>query len=188
MSVADSTPSVKIYVLRKTMSHPQPPFTAPFGHKPLGNIKPEYPTVRKVPRVFRAVFNGSDRDSGTLVSATFNVRLPYQFHSKKLLISVESFVYKDGSASVGKINPTFIGIAELRNPLSWYSGTKNTTGILQLIGSTEFQNAPYKEDGYTCVDSSLFDKPITIELTSNGTALAADWSCVIAIYDAGDLL
>jgi hypothetical protein len=140
--------------------------------------------------VFKAYLNSWDRGSGSVTSAGFFVELPNEFHSKNVLISVDSFVYDDGVATETKVTPTYIEIPELRSPLSWYSGTCNPTGILQLISTTSFQSSGNSPQG-VYANSSLFKNPITIEFIvppETEQWITDNWSLVLSIYDAGDLL
>lgn len=167
----------------------------PFPNKPFGALHPAYPAIRKKPRAFKILLNSYDREGGTLQAPVFRVNLPDTFIAKRLYLSVDTLVHATLPASNTNVDlyPTMVTIRELRNPYSWSSTSKQPHGVLQVTGTRNFQNAqPRDESSCTVVDRTLFDRPITVELTSayynvTGTnGIANDWSVMLSVWDAGE--
>jgi hypothetical protein len=106
------------------------------------------------------------------------VNLPTEFQSKKLNLVVDSFVVASSPNSVSNLSlfPYYIRILELHSPHSYYSASGTTSGMILLTTGTSYQNnSPRESGGVTLVDSTIFDRTITIDFTSPHFDVAATW-------------
>lgn len=156
--------------------------------QPSQPFKPE----SKRPKCVKVILNSGDRASGSLTSALFNVKLPTSFQNKRLNLVVDSFVVSGSPNSVANMSlyPYYIRLAELRNPYSYSSMTSTTTGVILLTtGTTYFNNTPREAGGTTITDTTLFNRPITIELfsphfdTSAVGGVSNPWSICLSLWD-----
>lgn len=146
---------------------------------------------KKRPKCVKIILNSTDRQVGsTLTRAVFNVKLPVEFQDKKLNLVVDTWIVSSSPNSVSNLSmfPYFVRIAEYRNPYSYSSTSQTTSGrILLTTGTTYFNNTPRDTGGFTVTDTSLFTRPITIEVFSphfdTSASLANDWSIVISLFD-----
>lgn len=155
---------------------------------------PAFPAIEKKERTARVVLNSGDRLSGSLTSAQFYVQLPTNFLSPRLKVVIESFL--ESTAPNSSVNleayPYMVSIRELRNPYSWESTQKGTHGIILVAQTRNFQNASTTSTASsTLVDRQLFQRPITIDITSphfdvtTTGGVTNSWSLVLGIVDDG---
>lgn len=148
---------------------------------------------KKRPKCVKVILNSNDRQAGsTLTRALFNVRLPTEFQNKQLNLVVDGFIISSSPNSVSNLSlfPYFVRIAEYRNPYSYSSTSQTTSGrILLTTGTTYYNNTPREAGGNTVVDTTLFSRPITIEIfsphfdTSSPNGVANDWSIQLSLFD-----
>jgi hypothetical protein len=153
---------------------------------------PFTPTAKR-PKCVKVILNSTDRQAGsTLTRAIFNVRIPTEFQNKQLNLVVDSFVVSSAPNSVSNLSlfPYFVRIAEYRNPYSYSSTSKTTSGrILLTTGTTYFNNTPHETGGSTITDPTLFARPITIELfsphfdTALTNGVSNEWSIQLSLFD-----
>jgi hypothetical protein len=166
-----------------------------FPNKPLGNLKPDYPAIKKKPRAFKLFLSSTNRLSGsTLTSAVFNVNLPQNFHAKRLYLRPDTVVIAASPNAITNVTnyPTVVSIREFRNPDSWSSVNGLPHGVVCMTGGRAFANAGITiEQGATIVDSTLFDRPITIDVnsplydTTAANGVANEWVMLFTLYDTG---
>jgi hypothetical protein len=150
----------------------------------------------KRPKCVKVILNSTDRQAGsTLTSAIFNIRLPTEFQNKKLNLVVDSFVIGTAPNSVSNLSlyPYYIRLNELRSPYSYSSATGTTSGMILLTTGTSYQNnSPRENGGVTVTDTTLFDRPVTVEFWSPHFKLSAangitnNWSVQISLWDSVD--
>jgi hypothetical protein len=157
--------------------------------------KTTYPfnPVMKRPKCVKIILNSANRQAGsTLTSALFKVNLPTEFQSKNLNLVVDSFIVSTSPNAVANLSlfPYYLSIGEYRSPYSYSSATGTTTGaILLTTGTSFFNNSPRDSGGNTLVDSTIFDRSITIEITSphfNTSAangVANEWSLQLSLTE-----
>lgn len=157
--------------------------------------KTTYPfkPVLKQPKCVKVILNSTDRQSGsTLTAARYKVNLPTEFQSKKLNLVVDSFVVASSPKNVSNLSlfPYYLRIAEYRSPYSYSSMTGTTSGVILLTtGTAYFNNSSREAGGNTLVDSTIFDRTITIEVTSPHFTMSAangvanEWSLVLSLWD-----
>jgi hypothetical protein len=157
--------------------------------------KTKYPfnPVQKKPKCVKVMLNSTDRQAGsTLTAARYKVNLPTEFQSKRLNLVVDSLIVATSPNRVSNLSlyPYNIRIAEYRSPYSYHSQTGTTNGMILLTtGTSYFNNSPRDVGGSTLVDSTIFDRTITIEFVSphftpsatNG--VANDWRLQISLFD-----
>lgn len=146
----------------------------------------------KRPKCVKVLLNSGDRQSGTLTSAQFKINLPPNFQNKRLNLVVDSFVVSSAPNSVSNLSlyPYYIRILEYKNPYSYTSSTGNTSGkFLLTTGTSYFNNTPRDVGGNTVVDTTLFDRPITIDFWSpyfdvaGANGISNPWSIAISLWD-----
>ena len=147
----------------------------------------------KRPKCVKVILNSNDRQAGSLLTrAVFNVRLPTEFQNKQLNLVVDSFIVGSSPNSVSNLSlfPYYIRIAEYRNPYSYSSMTQTTSGrILLTTGTSYFNNTPRTQGGNTVMDTTLFTRPITLEIfspyfdTSAVNGLANEYSIQLSLWD-----
>jgi hypothetical protein len=157
--------------------------------------KTSYPftPIASRPKCVKVILNSTDRQAGsTLTRAIFNVRLPADFQNKQLNLVVDAFVVSSSPNSVSNLAlfPYFVRIAEYRNPYSYNSTTQTTSGrILLTTGTTYFNNTPRETGGSTVVDTTLFSRPITLEVisphfdTAAANGVSNEWSIQLSLFD-----
>ena len=155
--------------------------------------KTTYPfsPVQKRPKCVKIILNSTDKQAGsTNTRAVFNVRLPTEFQNKKLNLVVDSWIVSSAPNSVSNLSlyPYYLCIAEYRNPYSYSSTSKTTSGgVLLTTGTSYFNNTPRETGGSTVVDTTLFTRPITIEVFSPHfeitTVAMNDWSLMLSLFD-----
>ena len=159
-------------------------------------FNPEFPAIKKKGRCVKVILNSGDRESpSTLTAARFNVTLPTSFIAKRLNLVVDSFIVATAPNSVSNLSlyPYYIRIADFKNPLSWASNISGTTGMVLLTTGTTYQNnSPREVGGGTLVDTTMFSRPITIEIwsphfdTASANGVANAWSLALSLWDEGD--
>lgn len=174
----------------------QPLPNYPFPNQSLGSLRPDYPAVRKRPRAIRVILNSADREGGTLQAPQFKLHLPSAFDAKRVYVTMVRFMMAEEPNTYANVNqyPTFIGIRELMDPWSWSSSSGQPHGILCLIGTNFQMNNPNPagEAGAAVADRTMFDRPITVELTSSyydvtaADGVSNEWSIELSIWDAGE--
>jgi hypothetical protein len=157
--------------------------------------KTTYPfnPVMKRPRCVKIVLNSGDRISGsTVTSAKYKINLPTDLIGKKLNMVVDSFIVNTTPSSVSNLSlySYYIRILEHRNPYSYHSNTQTTTGmILTTTGTTYFNQSPRDVGGCTLVDSTLFDRVVTIDIssvhfdTTAASGVANAWTLSLSLWD-----
>lgn len=175
----------------------QPLPNYPFPNQSLGSLRPDYPAVRKRPRAIRVMLNSADRIGGTLQAPQFKLHLPSAFDAKRVYVTMVRFMMAQEPNTYANVElyPTFVGIRELRDPNSWSSMTGQPHGILGFIGTShQLSNnfMPSGEFGAAVADRGMFDRPITVELTSSyydvtaADGVSNDWSIELSIWDNGE--
>jgi hypothetical protein len=157
--------------------------------------KTTYPfkPVLKQPKCVKIILNSTDWQSGsTLTASRFKVNLPTEFQNTKLNLVVDSFIVSASPNSVSNLSlfPYYLRIAEYRSPYSYSSMTGTTSGVILLTtGTSYFNNSSREAGGNTLVDSTIFDRTITIEVASPHFDTAATggvanpWSLVLSLFD-----
>lgn len=140
----------------------------------------------------KIILNSGDRSSGSLTSALFNIKLPEYFQNKRLNLVVDSFIVSSSPNSVANLSlfPYYVRLAEMRNPYSYSSTTSTTSGnILLTTGTSYFNNMSRETGGTTITDTTLFNRPITVEIfsphfdTSAANGISNPWSIQISLFD-----
>lgn len=159
-------------------------------------IKYPFSPEPKRAKCVKVILNSSDRQAGsTLTSSKFKINLPTEFQNKRLNLIVDSFIVATAPNSVSNLSlyPYYIRINEYRNLYSYHSYTQTTTGMILLMTGTNYQNNSPRDIGGSCVfDTTILDRPITIELwsphfnTSATNGVTNDWSLVLSFFDDVD--
>jgi hypothetical protein len=157
--------------------------------------KTKYPFTPEPKRAkcVKVILNSTDRQAGsTLTSARFNISLPTEFQNKRLNLVVDSFIEGAAPNSVSNLflYPYYIRINEYRNLHSYHSYTQTTSGMILLTSGIYYQNNSPRDVGGSCVfDTTLLDRPITIEFwsphfnTATANGISNDWSLVLSLWD-----
>lgn len=180
----------------------QDPGTRPYLHderEPLKkSAQPSQPSnAAGRPRPFKVTLHSAHRAAGsTLQSAAYSVRLPAEFTRRsgaRLAITVESFIMAAGPNAYANVDayPYQIALKELASPLVFSTPAQQAAGILATsVGRNYYGSVPRDwTNGVACVDPTLFDRPVTVLLTSPyfDTAAAGgisnEYTLTLVVYD-----
>jgi hypothetical protein len=160
------------------------PKRSPFEFDPL------YPLIKRIPRSFKVLLNSQSRISGSLSDAGFYIRLPDSFVGPRLNLTVDAVLHASAPNNNAALEsfPWSMHLTGLNNPFSYDSSTNNTTDVIALCMSRNYIGSDQRDlGGATCVDRSIFDRPVSVRFASPHMDIAAaivnDWSLLLTIYD-----
>lgn len=167
--------------------------------RPLSNSARITPAsnVRRRPRAFRLTLHSTHRTANsTLQAATFNVRLPAEFtqqRGSRIGLLVESFVMASLPNTFSNLDayPWQIGIRELSAPYNFSTPSVQAGGTLTTTVGRAYLTHSSRDhtNAVTCMDPTLFDRPVTITLSSPYFDTAAvngvnnEWTLTLIVYD-----
>ena len=167
--------------------------------RPLSNSARITPAsnVRRRPRAFRVTLHSTHRTANsTLQAATFNVRLPTEFtqqRGSRIGLLVESFVMASLPNTFSNVEayPFQIAIREMSAPYNFQTPSAQAGGTLvTTVGRALLTASPRDHtNAVTCMDPTLFDRPVTITLTSPyfdaaaANGISNEWTLTLIVYD-----
>lgn len=151
--------------------------------------KPKYLT-NKIPKVYKIFINSQDRISGTINNGVYQIKLPVSIKENKCQLFVEYFGF-NGESSITDLDRFNynIHIAELSNPYSYWTNTKQPTNIILVNQTRVYASLPTADGlGIPLLNKKMFENN-TINIffssrTMSDNLLASqNWSMVLTLYE-----